>query len=162
MKNYYRKEQSVAFTGHRSVPKEKVGEVRMRLRAKLILLYQLGFRNFISGMALGFDMIAAEEVIRLKEELSEIRLIVVVPYEGQSERWSPYQKKRHEGIMEKADKVEILSQVYFNGVFLKRNDFMLSQACGLIAYFDGKPKGGTFYTCRKAKLNGMDIINLYG
>ena len=162
MKNYYGKEQSVAFTGHRSVPKEKVEEVRKRLRAKLRLLYQLGFRNFISGMALGFDMIAAEEVIRLKEELSEIRLIVVVPYEGQSERWSPYQKERHKSIMEKADKVEVLSQGYFNGVFLKRNDFMLSKACGLIAYFDGKPKGGTFYTCRKAKLCGMDIINLYG
>lgn len=162
MKNYYGKEQSVAFTGHRSVPKEKVEEVRKRLRAKLRLLYQLGFRYFISGMALGFDMIAAEEVIRLKEELSEIRLIVVVPYEGQSERWSPYQKERHKSIMEKADKVEVLSQGYFNGVFLKRNDFMLSKACGLIAYFDGKPKGGTFYTCRKAKLCGMDIINLYG
>ena len=31
----------------------------------------------------------------------------------------------------------------------------------LIAFFDGTPKGGTFYTCRKAKTMGMDIINLY-
>ena len=43
----------------------------------------------------------------------------------------------------------------------RRNDYMLSHSCGLIAFFDGKPKGGTFYTCRKAKSMGMDIINLY-
>ena len=38
---------------------------------------------------------------------------------------------------------------------------MLSKVSGVIAYFDGKPKGGTFYTCRNAKDSGLDIINLY-
>lgn len=55
----------------------------------------------------------------------------------------------------------LLSKHYFNGCLLRRNDYMLSHSCGLIAFFDGKPKGGTFYTCRKAKSMGMDIINLY-
>ena len=31
----------------------------------------------------------------------------------------------------------------------------------LIAYFDGNPKGGTFYTVREAKRQGLDIVNLH-
>ena len=56
------KKQSVVFTGHRSVPKDKEREVRQQVRGKIRLLFSLGFRKFVSGMALGFDMLAAEEV----------------------------------------------------------------------------------------------------
>lgn len=34
---------------------------------------------------------------------------------------------------------------YYNGCLLKRNDYMLAHASGIIAYYDGKPKGGTFF-----------------
>ena len=69
------KKQSVVFTGHRSVPKDKEQEVRQQVRGKIRLLFSLGFRKFVSGMALGFDMLAAEEVIKLKEELKSGRAI---------------------------------------------------------------------------------------
>ena len=74
MKLILSKTQSVAFTGHRSIAPEKVPELRRQVRGKIRLLYMLGFRNFVSGMAMGFDMLAAEEVIKLKEELSELKL----------------------------------------------------------------------------------------
>jgi len=153
--------QSVAFTGHRSIDKEKVQEVRALVRTKVRLLYMLGFRYFVSGMALGFDMLAAEEVIKLKGELSGLRLVAVIPYKGQSDRWTFYQQQRYQRIMKEVDEEVILSEAYYNGCLLKRNDYMLSKVSGIIAYFDGKPKGGTFYTCRKAKASGLDIINLY-
>lgn len=38
---------------------------------------------------------------------------------------------------------------------------MLEHSCSLIAFYDGKPYGGTFYTCREAVKKGMDILNLY-
>ena len=31
----------------------------------------------------------------------------------------------------------------------------------VIAYFDGKPKGGTAYTCRKAREKRMPVVNVY-
>ena len=80
MKLILSKTQSVAFTGHRSIAPEKVPELRRQVRGKIRMLYMLGFRNFVSGMAMGFDMLAAEEVIKLKEELSELKLIAVIPY----------------------------------------------------------------------------------
>ena len=151
------KKQSVVFTGHRSVPKDKEQEVRQQVRGKIRLLFSLGFRKFVSGMALGFDMLAAEEVIKLKE----VKLVAVVPYRGQSERWAPHQRERYQRILSEVDEEVVLSEVYYNGCLLKRNDYMLAHASGIIAYYDGKPKGGTFYTCRKARLKGLDIINLY-
>lgn len=150
------KKQSVVFTGHRSVLKNKEQEVRQQVRGKIRLLFSLGFRKFVSGMALGFDMLAAEEVIKLKEELKGVQLVAVVPYRGQSERWAPYQR-----ILNEVDEEIVLSEVYYNGCLLKRNDYMLAHASGIIAYYDGKTRGGTFYTCRKARLKGLDIINLY-
>lgn len=121
----------------------------------------MGITNFYCGMALGFDMLAAEEVISLKVELPNLKLIAVIPYDGQNERWSAREQDRYCDILDKADDAILLSKYYFNGCLLRRNDYMLSHSCGLIAFFDGKPKGGTFYTCRKAKSMGMDIINLY-
>ena len=59
---------------------------------------------------------------------------------------------------EQAEDIRRMNQSQCNNVGY---DYMLAHASGIIAYYDGKPKGGTFYTCRKARLKGLDIINLY-
>ena len=53
-----------------------------------------------------------------------------------------------------------LSETYFDGCFLRRNDYMLERASHIIAYYNGEPKGGTFYTCRRAKRMNLEITNL--
>jgi uncharacterized phage-like protein YoqJ len=62
---------------------------------------------------------------------------------------------------DKVDDVVVLSEYYYNGCFLKRNDFMLNHVAALLAYFDGMPKGGTFYTVRNAKRLRLQICNLF-
>ena len=113
-------------------------------------------------MALGFDMMAAEVVLSLKDKFSDIQLIAVVPFSRQSSRWASSEQERYYRILAKTDKVVTLSENYFRGCLLKRNDYMLSHSCGVIAYFDGKPQGGTFYTVRKAERMKMDVVNIYG
>ena len=68
---------------------------------------------------------------------------------------------RYQNIISRADRVIVLSEHYFKGCLLRRNDFMLEHSCSLIACYDGKTYGGTFYTCREAGKRGMDIVNLY-
>lgn len=154
----YEKWCSVAFTGHRFISSDRVEEVKESVRNEIRLLYSKGFRNFFCGMALGFDMLAAEEVLKLKEELPDILLVATVPYREQNERWGANQKKRY---LEIVDDVIVLSEHYYNGCFLKRNDFMLDHVAVLLAYFDGMPKGGTFYTVRNAKRLRLQICNLF-
>ena len=157
----YDKANSVAFSGHRSIPEHRKEKLRKELREKTKMLYAMGIRNYYCGMALGFDMLAAEVVLSLKSELPQLKLIAVVPFKGQSVRWCYNEQARYNVILTRCDDVILLSQTYYNGCLLRRNDYMLAHSCGLIAFFDGKPKGGTFYTCRKAKSLGMDIINLF-
>lgn len=80
----YEKWCSVAFTGHRFISSDRVEEVRESVNNEIRLLYSKGFRNFFCGMALGFDMLAAEEVLKLKEELPGILLVATVPYREQN------------------------------------------------------------------------------
>lgn len=53
-------------------------------------------------------------------------------------------EKRYLKILEKVDDVVVLSEYYYNGCFLKRNDFMLNHVAALLAYFDGMPKEELF------------------
>lgn len=46
------------FTEHRSLPKNSIEEMLLRLNAKIDFLIGCGVMNFISGGALGFDQIA--------------------------------------------------------------------------------------------------------
>ena len=69
-----------------------------------------------------------------------------MPYRGQSGRWTPYQRERYQRILNEVDEEIVLSEGYYNGCLLKRNDYMLAHASGIIAYYDGKPKGGTFFS----------------
>lgn len=118
--------------------------------------------RFYCGMALGFDLMAAEVVLSLKEQFPDIRLIAVVPFSGQSDRWDSSEQERYYRILAKTDMVVVLSGNYFRGCLLRRNDYMLSHSCGVIAYYDGKPQGGTFYTVRKAERMKMEVVNIYG
>lgn len=94
---------------------------------------------------------AAETVLSMKEVYSDITLVVAMPYRRQCEKFTPYNKQRYHNILAKADKVVILKENYADGCFLRRNDYMLSCSGRLIAYFDGVPKGGTYYTFKRAK-----------
>ena len=59
-------DKSLAFTGHRTVPVERQDEIRARLAEAVSLACRLGITCFYSGMAMGFDLMAAETVLSLK------------------------------------------------------------------------------------------------
>ena len=84
---YSEKEKSITFTGHRIIPLVRQEEVRKQLTAAVAFACESGMTRFYCGMALGFDMMAAEVVLSLKDKFPNIRLIAVVPFLGQSNRW---------------------------------------------------------------------------
>lgn len=75
-----------AFTGHR---KQRLmqenkdyrnfsGQIRGKVITMIKNLYEEGFREFYSGMAEGFDMIAAEAVLQLKEQYEDMTLAAAI------------------------------------------------------------------------------------
>ena len=147
----YDKAVSVCFSGHRSVPFAKRRELKQCLKSEIAKAYADGYRYFYCGMAMGFDLLAAEAALSLQCELKDLQVIAVVPFRGQSDRWSKEEQAKYDAILRIVDDV----------VVLRRNDYMVNRSSRLIAYFDGNPKGGTFYTVREAKRQGLDIVNLH-
>ncbi len=147
---------SVAFTGHRSYH----GERDARLVAAIRRLYDDGFRNFLSGMAVGFDLAAAEAVLSLRRELAGIRLFCIVPFDGHAARFAPEDKDRFMRIYGAADSRITLAPAWERTVYMRRNDFLVENSSAIVAYFAGTA-GGTEYTLMKAVREGHRIKNIY-
>lgn len=152
---------SAAFTGHRFYDFSQREFIQERLTSAISEAYDHGIRNFISGFALGIDLIAAQLVQSLKCNLPGISLTAAIPFEGQAERYNIYDKRVYGRLLELADKVIVLSDCYYPRCFLDRDEFMVENASYLIAYYDGREKGGTYYTVKKARARGIPIINVY-
>ena len=152
---------TAAFTGHRFVDASQREHVKKRLSNAVLDAYGQGIRNFISGFAIGFDMMAAEEIVSLKQTHPDITLIAAIPFKGQASRFRFYDRKRYDRLLEVADEVIVLSDSYYPRCFLDRDEFMVNNSSKLIGYYDGREKGGTFYTIRKAMAQNIPIVNVF-
>ena len=152
---------TAAFSGHRFIDASQRGHVKKRLSNAVLDAYGHGIRNFISGFAIGFDMMAAEVVVSLKQSHPDITLTAAIPFNGQASRFSLYDRKRYDRLLKEADEVIVLSDSYYPRCFLERDEFMVNNASSLIAYYDGREKGGTFFTIRKAMAQNIPIVNVF-
>ncbi len=149
-------ETTVAFTGHRTYDGECAGELADAIRR----FHALGYNTFLSGMAKGFDLAAAEAVLTLKPELPDLRLVCVVPFDGHDKRFSTADRECFARIVREADGTIILAQCYSPDVYHRRNDFLVDNSSAVIAYCDGS-RSGTLYTLKRALKKGLRTENLY-
>ena len=119
---------TAAFTGHRFVDAAQREHVKKRLSNAVLDAYGHGIRNFISGFAIGFDMMAAEAIVSLKRSYPDIILIAAIPFKGQASRFSFYDRKRYDRLLEVADEVIVLSESYYPRCFLDRDEFMVNNS----------------------------------
>ncbi|SHG20583.1 SLOG family protein [Dysgonomonas macrotermitis] len=161
MKNIeFDKQKTIAFTGHRNMDCNPV-----LLKEELIHIireqYHIGYATFITGCAIGFDILAAEVVLELQKEYIGIQLFCAVPHAGHHLYFSNEDRQRYIRIADKATSNILLSSQYYDGCFLRRNDYMIANCSLLIAYYNSPQRSGTAYTVRRAQANNIPIINLY-
>ena len=116
-----------------------------------------GFVTFISGMAWGVDIWAAEIVLKLKKEGYPIHLIAAVPHEGFERSWDATWKKRYNAVLAEADLVKIICPHYHRGCYQIRNEWMVDHSARLIAAFNGE-SGGTKNTIDYATRKGVETV----
>ena len=157
--------KGVSFTGHRTAPYDfesaKGFEMKKRLQNAIKEAVLQGHNEFYTGMARGFDIISAEEVMREKEIAApHIKLICIIPYKGQQLKWKNAWRKRYEDICNQADEVITLSEKYFPGSYHERNRELINKAEMVICFFSGKD-GGTKHTVGLAKDKNIPCINIW-
>ncbi len=118
-----------------------------------------GCRIFYSGMAMGFDIIAAEAVLYFRGKVPNIKLICAVPFENQEVAFSDEWKKRYDFVLKCCDEVEVISKNYHNGCYQIRNKYMVDNSDYIVTWYDGQ-KGGTRNTLLYAEKKKRYIINL--
>lgn len=148
--------KSCAFTGHRMLG-EAFSARKLKKEIKNLVLQ--GVDVFYNGMAMGFDLLAAEKVLELKKKYPHIRLILCIPCYQQEKSFSEKDKGRYAAIYKKADERVVLADSYYRGCMQVRNRYMAERADVLVAYCI-KDEGGAAYTvkCFKKLHPNREII----
>lgn len=158
---------TVAFTGYRpdKMPfQESENDAsclafRKSLSAVISRLIERGAVHFVSGMAMGFDIWAAEEVLKQKEKAPQLQLECAIPFPSQADTWQKEYKKRRERILKEADSSVILSKEYTKDCFFERNRYMVDKADVVVCAYDGQ-RGGTAYTVNYALEKNRIVIKI--
>ena len=145
--------KSCAFSGHRILDDNFDIKVLDREIKQLI---DGGTEIFYCGMARGFDLIAAECVLKYKKKYA-LKLIACIPCLDQTKYYSHADKFRYKKILCYCDDKIIVAPDYYDGCMQERNKIMVDRADAVLAYLSRK-SGGTYFTVNYAEKQGKKII----
>ena len=163
----YDRENTCCFTGHRPAKlpwgsresDPRCAELKLELAARIEAIYELGYRHFICGMAIGCDTFFAEAVIALRARHGDVTLEAAVPCGSQPDKWTKAQRMRYNELLDRCDTVTVLQYGYTDDCMMQRNRYMVDHADLIIACYDGK-SGGTLNTLRYAIERDIQIVHL--
>ena len=147
LNTYPNADKSCVFTGHRQLGEDFSPR---KLKKEIKNLIESGIEYFYNGMAMGFDLLAAEFILDLKKKYPHIKLMACIPCHNQEKYFSEADKKRYVEILKQADEKAVLSEYYYNGCMQNRDKYMVDRANFMIAYCK-KQEGGAAYTVRYFK-----------
>ena len=131
------------FTGHRPEKLHQSEKVIIKqLQSEIKEAVGKGYTTFITGMAKGVDIWAAEMVIKLRRKDPRIKLICALPYPDFGQHWKDGWSERFNDIMAQADFVKVVCNEFSYNSYQLRNKWMVDHSSYLIAVFNGE-SGGT-------------------
>lgn len=153
------KSQTLFFTGHRDVYRADGAHHFNNLEKTIVSFIEKGYKYFISGGAVGFDQMAAECVLKLKDGGADISLVFMLPCRDQDAKWSESEKRKYRRLLEQADEVTYVSEEYTRYCMFERDRAMADASSACIAYCT-KASGGTAYTVEYAIKKGIPVTNI--
>ena len=148
------------FTGHRP---EKLSlsenEVKHLLEKAIDNAIEDGYVTFITGMARGTDIWAAEIVLEKKKQNDALHLICAVPHPDFKKRRGFFEERRYNRILKNADYVTTISDHYYKVCYQKRNEWMVDRSSLVIAVWNGHPSG-TKNTIDYANRKDVKVVNV--
>ncbi|MCI9272981.1 MAG: DUF1273 domain-containing protein [Clostridiales bacterium] len=161
-------EHTACFSGYREEKfpfplrdgNQPFDRLKRDLTAAILEAVDQGYGDFYTGACYGFDILAGEAVLAVRDKLSQpIHLLAAIPFENQAQLWSEHWRDRYYSMLERSDRVITLQPRYTRGCFQKRNQYMIDRSNLLICYHNGTG-GGTDSTVRSAERQGRYVINL--
>lgn len=161
---------SAAFTGYRpeklpfgyDYECEAAQITRHALYGIYEKLYLKGYRYFLTGGAMGSDLMAADVIAELKRNYGKrargVTSYICLPCHDHVKKWNPKEKEHLEKLLnDGAYAFYVSDRPYYSGCMQVRNKYMVDTSAVLIAVYDGKP-GGTRNTLEYAQKIRKKII----
>lgn len=150
----------VCFTGHRKIPDEEYQRLSELTYQAIEKEIKKGADVFRTGGAIGFDTLAALNVLLLRRTYPHIRLELVLPCPSQTRGWSQNDTILYEQILSQANSHRYISMQYWNGVLQLRNRALVEGADACIAYLKSSHGGGAAFTVALALHKRLELITL--
>lgn len=151
---------AVCYTGHRLIPERDRELLWTATLGHTQALYARGYRTFIAGGAVGFDMLAAQVVCELRLTCPDMKLVLALPFRGHDSKFSVGDKHQLAELIELADEVVTLREHYSAGVYAARNRWMVEHASVCVCYLANAGRSGTAMTVDMARGCGLQIVNV--
>ena len=150
------------FTGHRPEKLSRTERaIKSDLKKEIKLAIKDGYTVYLTGMARGTDLWAAEIVLALRKRNKDLKLICAVPYEGFELRWSEHWQNLYRKMLAEADLVKVIGNGYHPSIFQIRNEWMVDRSSRVIAVYNGQP-GGTRNTICYADRHSIPVRSIDG
>ena len=140
------KEKVCGVTGHREIPAEYMEQAEQGLRCEIEKAIADGYTYFISAL-LTVQISYLPGLFWKRPKIIRRcawrrRFLTATAISG----W--WRDERTRAMLEACAKVEVISEEWASNVYMKRNRYMVGQADGVIAVYDGRENGGTVSTIR--------------
>ena len=159
-------QRACAFTGHRpqKLPWRFDETAPACVALKEVLAGQIdaliedGYTDFLSGMALGVDIWAAQTVLARRPKNPALKLHCILPCVEQSAKWTASSREIYHSVLEQADSIIFVNRANKKNCMLERDRFLISYASVVLAVYNGEKRGGTAATVRYARKLGRELI----
>lgn len=151
--------RTCCLSGHRVIPIAEKEALSVQLTDAVSALIEQGYDTFLIGGALGFDTMGGMQILSLKKQHPQLRLILVQPCATQTAGWSRANVEAYETVRGGCDECICLSDRYYHGCMQVRNRYLVDHSSVCLCYLNDL-RSGTAYTVNYADEQGLQIINL--
>ena len=149
-----------AFSGHRNIKAEHLMALPDLLLRAIEYAYNQGCRDFYCGGAVGFDTLAAREVLKFRISHPDVRLVMLLPCVDQDAYWNERQKSNYAYVLSSANEVIYISDEYTPTCIKERNQRLAESADIMVCYLSHRASGAG-QTVAMAERLGRKVYNLY-
>ncbi len=165
---------TACISGHRDIPADRdmpcsTASAKLLIEHYIDCAVREGYRVFISGLAEGTDLWAADYIVRISGAVRDIKLVGVMPCLRHAERFSQESRRclaraeraafRLYTTCDEANAVYSAKQAKYRDIYRSRNYFMVDNSSALLGFYDPglRSRSGTGQTVRYAQKKHLDI-----
>lgn len=147
------------FSGHCILSEIEISALRRDLTKRVDALLDRGVHTFITGGAIGFDMLVADILVDKKNSGTNLCFVLAIPCPDHTKNWSGENKAHFMMLLEQADEIQYVSKEYHEGCMKTRNFYMVDRSAYCICA-SRKARSGSAQTMNYARQRGKRVTNI--